>query len=743
MSKREKAYHKVPNWTADEEKSLALEARNYGRLSRAKMDGLADQDLDLGADWRELLRRERPWRLQRALQSLVTSKSATYGTAAFQGYQVGVVDGGMERVLGKGDSDALWDDFALWRTLLGSALVNLLPDRPFSLFVFAKDEYGDDFLVFYMELGINGTKDRHVMLWEMDQVLTEVRGTARPHEASRSAEYASAYQKIYFFINWSEDAPRRVVRAVVSDLPKTRKKRWDEWLGVCHKQNWFDAVVSIALILSSAWASIAFGQPVISLLAGIVVAGIGSEEWVPPQAVIFGAMSRFYANESLTLRVMYETDLSISIKSVLITLLASSAELSGLASSNSAGDDGASCLLTTPDCNATLKLPGNGDCPLVGQPSLVSYCSCCALSASDSVILIGSLINILLLLPTAFSGVYGGFSHSDFPAATSYFPKVYLTKHSFLRQIVADCRPVEEFCSVYRPLLHWQRGVKNRFLGDYVDLAAPGAPPGWLCFFMASPASALMSQGYAVFGARFQWWLLPLGAVEQLLALLGAFLVLLLDFVVVLGLAVVLVLKSLRLVPRPVVRQLVAMCMLGYAPAQGFLHLVDAYNAVVAAWLDLAVMNCRGRSTARLYRLPLMQEVRTGKASNHAFKFGDAAADTYYRCSDMVVVNPRTPKLGMLGAGKLMAFRHKLLWTTYGGVRYASPVLSCGDNTVSRRNSIVDKLRTERNMEELRAIDSAAVEPEDSDTDGSDDDDHVVDMRGDKDQHALFVPGSL
>ncbi len=106
--------------------------------------------------------------------------------------------------------------------------------------------------------------------------------------------------------------------------------------------------------------------------------------------------------------------------------------------------------------------------------------------------------------------------------------------------------------------------------------------------------------------------------------------------------------------------------------------------------LGLDVFECRSRSAARLDRLPLLKKVRTGRSSNHSWKFADYLYDAgYYRCSDMVIINPMICKLGMMEKGKLFFQRHKLLWTTKGGLRYENPCLSCGDNSVDRRNSVV------------------------------------------------------
>jgi hypothetical protein len=91
---------------------------------------------------------------------------------------------------------------------------------------------------------------------------------------------------------------------------------------------------------------------------------------------------------------------------------------------------------------------------------------------------------------------------------------VYVAKNGFMRQVMDDLRPVEEFCSVYRPLLHWQKGVTNRFLGEEVDLGAPGSPPSMACYWMCFPASSSICLG-RIYGNGFNPALLPLVVVEQ------------------------------------------------------------------------------------------------------------------------------------------------------------------------------------------------------------------------------------
>ncbi|GBG31149.1 Hypothetical Protein FCC1311_073702 [Hondaea fermentalgiana] len=752
-------YFKVDNLTRQQEQAhlkANRQVRNFGRLDETKIEELASGSLDHSEDPNQLLKKRRPWRLQRFLAELIQTEGVVFGTKSYAGYKLRVLNGGVETVLGRdshgslghllqtavhqlnGREAAWWEDFRLWKSLLGTSLINLLPDRPFALYIYSKDPVGDDVPIYYMELEINGDTDRHVLLWELDQVMTEANRFARPHEGSRASEYCSAYQKVYFYMNWEENAPRRVVRAVVSDLPKHEKEVWDDWLAERHEDHWFDAVIAIIVIALSTLLSFSqvLNQPVISLIAGVVVAGIASEEWMPPQTVLLGAIARFYANESLSLRMYYRTDYSLSIKSVLISLLASIAEVSDIF----VGEDPAcmlpsNCTVNATECEAYLQTNNNTASGLVDYFDTAfepTPCNCCSFNNQDFLLAIAALINISLLLHTAFSGVYGSFSHSDFPAQTSYFPKIYVEKTGYFRQLVMDCRPVEEFCSVYRPLLHWQRGVQNRFLGDAVDLSAPGSPPSMMCYWLSSPASALMAQKYLVYGiVDIPVFLLPLAIVEQAFALLGGLLTILFDIPVTLALFLVLCVKKTGLIPRSLVRVMVAACMHIYDPIQLMLYVLDAYNGLVAVALHLDTLECRGRSTARLFRWALIQSVRTGRSSNHSWKFGDHIYDDgYYRCSDCIIVNPRTPKLGMIEANKLFYKRHKLLWTTTNGVRYVNPCLSCGDNTVSRRSSLIRQV-SHQSMLNPDDIPDVELEHEEDDNDDNDDRDSRFDEDGD------------
>lgn len=722
-------YFKVDNLTRQQEQAYlkaGKKVRNFGRLDEEKIEELVKTDLDYTQNPCELLKKRRPWRLQRFLQELIATEDVLFGVSSYAGYKLRVLNGGIEGVFGKFSTSTLqsvitavldrmngreereyWESFKLWKSLLGTSLINLLPDRPFALYVYAKDPVGDDVPIYYMELEINGDTDRHVLLWELDQVLTSPSQFSRPHEGSRASEFCSAYQKVYFYINWEEKTARRVVRAVIADLPKPDKDSWDSWLRERHEDHYFDALISIFVIGLCTFLSFSqvTNQPVISLIGGVVVAGIASEEWMPPQAVLLGAISRFFANESLSLRMYYRTDYTLSIKSVLISLLASVAEVSDIIV-------GAEPACRIPETCNVQEAAGSSECLLysnstkqnfretIGNIFQPSPCNCCSFNNRDFVLAIAGAINIALLLHTAFSGVYGAFSHSDYPSRNTYFPKIYVEKTGFFRQLITDCRPVEEFCSVYRPLLHWQRGIQNRFLGDAVDLAAPGAPPSMLCYWLASPASSKIAQNYLIYGTKFHLHLLPLAVLEQSLALLGGLLTIVLDFPITLALFLVLLLKRVFSLPRPMVRVLVAASLHIYDPVQLLLSCVDAYNGVIARLINLDTLECRGRSTARLYRWALIKSVRTGRSSNHSWKFGDHLYDDgYFRCSDCIIVNPRTPKLGMVEANKLFYKRHKLLWTTNNGVRYINPCLSCGDNTVSRRSSLIRQ--TSEHMAEI------------------------------------------
>jgi hypothetical protein len=217
-----------------------------------------------------------------------------------------------------------------------------------------------------------------------------------------------------------------------------------------------------------------------------------------------------------------------------------------------------------------------------------------------------------------------------------------------------------------------------------------------VCFWLSSPASARICVA-RIYGTTFNPLLLPVAATEQLLLLLGAVLQMLLDLPVTSALLAIALLKPI--VPRAVLVRLTGLALAIYAPLDAFCLAVDTINTVVnAAMVGFHVLHCRGRATARLYRIPMLQMVRTGRSSNHAWKFGDWNGETYYRCSDMVLLNPRISKLGVIEPNRLMFRRHKLLWSSIEGVRYVHPVLSCGDNSVSRRTSIVTNLKSRRQL---------------------------------------------
>ena len=372
MGSQYKKYHKIENYTFEQEQRMLNEGksvRNYGRLDRETIDKLIEQDLWDDGRRIELLERERPWRMTRFISDLLqdlhslpmeleaglidsyggatASNDCEYGYVSAGDYELRVVDGGIAEALGKGklqvkgvtqserevvdtygDDDEVslpqvsalreanlkqfnselgfkpWDDlinegywsgFELWKELLNSVLINVLPDRPFSLFIFAKDAVGDDVPIYYLELAIKGDIDRHVVVWEMDQVLTELKKGARPHEGSKLSDYASVYQKVYFFINWDEKEPRRVTKLVVSDLAKSDYDDWSHWLQSMHDSSWFDALAAIIITIFGTALAIAWNDNSVALVAGIIVSGVAAEEWIPPQTILFGAVARFYA----------------------------------------------------------------------------------------------------------------------------------------------------------------------------------------------------------------------------------------------------------------------------------------------------------------------------------------------------------------------------------------------------------------------------------------------------------------
>eukprot|EP00514_Thraustochytrium_sp_LLF1b_P009388 CAMPEP_0184551960 /NCGR_PEP_ID=MMETSP0199_2-20130426/27246_1 /TAXON_ID=1112570 /ORGANISM="Thraustochytrium sp., Strain LLF1b" /LENGTH=756 /DNA_ID=CAMNT_0026947305 /DNA_START=20 /DNA_END=2290 /DNA_ORIENTATION=+ len=689
MDSASNRYFRVDKLTKEEEaasEAAGGNVRNYGRLKKSIMEGLCNQELK-DENPREMLKRKRPWRLERFIKDLINTRGSTFGEASHQGYTVRVLDGGVANVLGKGlkqvskpaaeaqeavvdfapwdRTDVYWETFELWRELLGSSLINCMPDRPFSLYVYAKDVMGDDTPVFYMELQVKDAVERHSVVWEMDQVITSSRRISRHNEGSKASEYASAYQKVYFFLNWDEGRARRVDRMVLCDLAKDEKLAWDSYLSELHIVKSMDALIAILITISSLVLSVCNDSLEISLVAGIIVAGIASEEWLSPQTVFLGAIARLFGNESLALRLYYRTINAQSTRRVLISVLGSIGELASLGG----------------DASLDKKCYVNDHFSLNAFMDKLS-------ETPNFIVFIASAVNVFCLFHTALGIIYDGFSSSDFPDTFLRHAKCYVPKKGYMRQVMDDLKPIEEYCSVYRPLLHWRRGVANRFLGQDIDLASPGSPPSMVCYWMTFPASSKMCVAI-IYGKGFRWGYLPLAIVEQVLALVGSVIMIVNDLLVAILLAVTLLLKKSRLLNRSAVRGLVASAMGFYAPAGAYASLVDTYNLTIAKCLGLETLNCRGRTTAPLYRLPSVQRVRTGQSSNHSWKFGDWAAQAmYYRCHDMVIMNPRISKLGMIEARKLVYKRHKLMWNSFGGVRYSTPILGCGDNIVARRTSI-------------------------------------------------------
>ncbi len=684
------SYHKIVNFSHEEEAALEKQGkivRNYGRLNRFAIDNLVAKGLtktNREKVKKELLEKKRPKEWNNFLKTILgehTKKRCNVGEVSCAGYKLTVIDCGVTEVLGKGmastnnsfqsskdleilegqevyapwdSTDVFWDDFELWKDLFGTSLVNLLPDRAFSLFIFCKDSVGNDTPIYYMNLEIDGSSDRHSMVWELEQVLTSVSPIGKPHGAELCSEYASCYQKLYFFMNWDEMRSRRIDRAIVSDIPKSEKSGWDEFLEDQSGMSWVDALVGIVLIAISCILSVTYQRYEISLVAGIVVAGVASEEWIAPHTILFCAIARFYANESLSLRMYYRMNISMSNKRVLISALASVGEIADVLA------DGITLNIGT-------------------------------LSSADLILIGASVVNIISLIPSATAGVYEAFSHSDFPSqGFRHFAKVYVPKDGFLRQVVEDLGPVEEYCSVYRPILHWQQGTKKRFLGNEIDLCAPGAPPGLVCYFLCTPASAAITIA-AVYGEEFKFHLLPLALVEQIVAILGGIFTIITDVFITLMLCFnLLIKKTWAIGNKPVVLTLNGFALVTiFAPIHFLLGLVESWHLMTSKCLGLQTLKCRARSTARLFRFPVIERVRTGKASNHAWKFGDYNMEQYYRCSDLVIVNPRIAKIGMIGPNRLMHKRHKLLWNQTESIRPHQACLSCGDNAVSRRTSVV------------------------------------------------------
>jgi len=91
---------------------------------------------------------------------------------------------------------------------------------------------------------------------------------------------------VYFFVNWEAGAARRIDRMVMSDLPKIGKRKWEAFLMDEHNNHWGDAVVAIVITILACYLSIEYGNFSVSLVAGIIIAGIAADEWMPPQVCL-------------------------------------------------------------------------------------------------------------------------------------------------------------------------------------------------------------------------------------------------------------------------------------------------------------------------------------------------------------------------------------------------------------------------------------------------------------------------
>ncbi|GBG32338.1 Hypothetical Protein FCC1311_085632 [Hondaea fermentalgiana] len=808
-------YLKIDNETTAEY------TRNPGRLDGKVLERLAQQDGHLDAAQRHelvkgLLDHPRPWRFSRFIKELaevdpyaveVNDENENFT------YSVKVLNDNVESVMGKiwvekgaeaeaefgrhghlsdvetdganacfGLSNCMpsirangsrerplsnpverWSDFWLWKKLLSTNLINLLPDASFSLFVFAKDRTGDDLPIFFMELQKRPKDEaqtkkrtpRYELIWELDQVLRSNNDRiARPREALHAAEFASAYQKIFFYVNWFDDfgTKRHITHALVSDLNRVSKDKWDDWFEERHKDDPTDAILAIIITIVAAILSFStvLDQPVISIVAGIAVAGIASEEWIPPRAFLLGAVARFHGNESLSLRVYQRADRMLSTKTVFISLIASFAEISDVfffwqGNTDRSNDD---CIIANQTIlgvpvNCTTDEPASNFLNIMHPQGD----ACCAMNRSDLTISIAACFNCILLMHTAFAGIYSLYSPSDFPKNPRQHPRVYVEKASqkgfqkFFRQSIRDLRAVRERCYVYSPLNHFaltddeigsgrsQLAFKNinGQVEDFVDLASPGAPSGYLCYWISSPACSKIAVDCLVYGKYCSLYLLPLALIEQILGIVGGLLTIIFDIPVallLLLLAAPMQLNKIKrdTVPRPFIRNCVAAIMYVYEPVDWYLILVRSYNRIIAALLDLDYIKCRTRSTARLYRWANIRAVRTGRASNHSWSFGEHLDSGYYHCSDCVCVNPRTFKMGLVNK-EIRAFqRHRNLWANHPNIKvYKNPFLSCGDNT-----EIIPKKSANNETEVLKADEEAKRPALDREDDGSDSEDDPV-----------------
>lgn len=640
-----------------------------------------------------------------------------------------MIDGGFKQVF-EPKHEQFTGDYELWKDLLTTSLCGLLPNEDFSLYILAHGKEGRPLPIYYLELCRDTAKaDRGgelFLVWEMDQGnMKRVEGNSSLSRGLDMAEYAHSYIKIFFFIKErdmeEQSAALRIDRCMLANL-KRSDEEWDEWLIEQHQAKSTDALVAIILIGAALAGSLVFNEPIISVFAGIIVAGIASEEWLAPQAVVFGAIARFLKNEALALRMYYRTNFSIGIRSLLITLLASAGELSVFFNSSF----------------GTIKL-GGAD-----------------FTGAQALLIVAAGINIFCLLPCALSYFYEGVRVQDLPKDKYLQPKVFISEQYpfFLRFLEKTTwPPTTSTKNVARIRLHWSRGGYNNNIENFlsgttcakwitglcgsedeaqdqdavnqsssaivapeakvereesieiegaegeekaparlrphsdviIDLAAPGSPSSMRAMALSLPATSKvfhshMMKGTFLFDGEVsvgtKLAIIPLLLLEYTLVFLGACLIMICDIpaAMLLGIARIL----LKVFPYEGVQRFLYWLpfpLAGYNLADVLLIVYsNVYTPFAIRFLGMTTMTCRSKSMARWYRLPRMLKVRTGRQSNHAWRSGSYFRDQYFIAGDIVVMNPRWPLMGLANSSNNVNGNNKCVWTSRGR-KYCNPSL--------------------------------------------------------------------
>ena len=568
------------------------------------------------------------------------------------------------------------------------------------------------------------------LVWEMDQGnMKRTEGNSALSRGLDMAAHAHAYIKIFFFLKERDMEEQsqafKIDRCMLANLKRSDEK-WDEWLLEQHKAKSTDAIVSIVLIGAALAGSLVFNEAIISVFAGIIVAGIAAEEWLAPQAVLFGAIARFMKNEALALRMYYRTNFSIGIRSLLITLLASAGELSVFF-----------------DASFGVIKVGNNN-----------------FTGTQVLLIVSSAINIFCLLPCALSYFYEGVRVRDLPKDRYLQPKAFISKqYPFFMRFLEKTTwpPTTSTKNVARIRLHWSRGGYNNNIENFlsgttfanwiarlcgtaneaalqdavnasstelgepkraekeeiidfddvkqeeeeeatvkpqrpepksdviIDLAAPGSPSSMRCLALCLPATSkvfhshtmkgtFLFDGDVSIGTKFA--IVPMLVLEYLIILIGAVLIIFCDIPAALLLGIARI--FLKLFPYEGVQRFLYWLpfpLAGYNLADLVLILYDnVYTPFAIRVLGMTTMTCRSKSMARWYRLPRLLKVRTGRQSNHAWRSGSYFRDQYFIAGDIVIMNPRWPLMGLANSNTNVNGNNKCVWTSRGR-KYCNPSL--------------------------------------------------------------------